>query len=81
MFLDALIKKPSKTDSPRWKSLLKTISWRIVGTIDTIVISYILTGTLKIAMSIGAIEVFSKMILYYVHERIWEKVKSPAKTR
>lgn len=55
-------------------SLLKTISWRIIGTIDTMLISYILTGKLDIAMGIGGIEVVSKMILYYLHERTWIKL-------
>ena len=54
-------------------SLLKTISWRLIGTLDTMLISYILTGKLDIAMSIGGIEVVSKMVLYYLHERAWIK--------
>lgn len=61
-------------------SLLKTISWRIVGTIDTITISYIITGEIRSALSIGSIEVVSKMILYYFHERIWTKARSKAKS-
>ncbi len=55
-------------------SLLKTLSWRIIGTIDTMAISYFLTGKLGVAMSIGGIEVVSKMILYYLHERAWIKL-------
>ena len=55
-------------------SLLKTLSWRIIGTIDTMLISYMLTGKLDIAMSIGGIEVVSKMLLYYLHERAWIKL-------
>ncbi|WP_296702317.1 DUF2061 domain-containing protein [Algoriphagus sp.] len=54
------------------KSLLKSISWRIVGTIDTIIISYFITGEFVMAISIGSVEVFSKIILYYFHERVWE---------
>ena len=57
-------------------SLFKTVSWRILGTIDTIVISYILTGKPDIALGIGGIEVISKMILYYLHERAWVKFTS-----
>ena len=57
-----------------YRSILKAISWRITGSIDTMVISYVITGNLKIAASIGFIEVFTKMILYYLHERIWNKV-------
>jgi len=54
------------------KSLLKSISWRIVGTIDTVIISYFITGELVMAISIGSVEIFSKIILYYFHERVWE---------
>ncbi|MCQ0111120.1 Uncharacterized membrane protein [Zhouia amylolytica] len=55
-------------------SVLKTISWRIIGTIDTMIISYILTGNFTVALGIGGIEVVSKMILYYLHERAWNKI-------
>lgn len=55
------------------KTLLKTVSWRVVGTIDTMVIAYVLTGELTVAFSIGSVEVFTKMILYYFHERVWNK--------
>ncbi len=51
----------------------KAITWRIVGTIDTMIISYIMTGSFKIAFSIGGFEVFSKMVLYFFHERIWAR--------
>ncbi|MDN3205173.1 DUF2061 domain-containing protein [Algoriphagus sediminis] len=77
MFLDQVIKKraalPSGKDS-NLKSLLKSISWRIVGTLDTIVISYIITGKLTMAISIGSVEVISKLLLYYLHERVWENI-------
>ncbi|WP_373003192.1 DUF2061 domain-containing protein [Sulfurimonas sp.] len=58
-----------------YRSVVKTISWRTVGTIDTIVISYFITGNLAMAASIGSIEVVTKMILYYFHERGWNKVQ------
>jgi uncharacterized membrane protein len=57
------------------RSLVKGISWRATGTIDTIVISYIITGHIKTAVSIGAVEVFTKVILFYFHERVWALVK------
>lgn len=57
-----------------YRSVVKTISWRVLGTIDTIVISYFITGSLAMAASIGSIEVVTKMILYYFHERIWNKL-------
>lgn len=57
-----------------YRSVLKSISWRTIGTIDTMVISYFITGKLALALSIGGIEVFSKMILYFFHERTWNKI-------
>jgi len=57
------------------RSVVKAITWRTLGTLDTIVISYILTGHIKIAMSIGGIEIFTKMILYFFHERIWNMIQ------
>jgi uncharacterized membrane protein len=56
------------------KSILKSISWRIVGTLDTIIISYFITGKILIAFSIGSVEVLSKTILYYFHERLWAHI-------
>lgn len=56
------------------RSILKTISWRIIGTLDTVVIAYLITGTFHQAISIGGIELGSKMILYFFHERSWEKI-------
>jgi len=58
----------------RKTSVFKAVSWRVIGTIDTMVISYLLTGDLKVAFGIGGIEVISKMILYYLHERVWTKM-------
>jgi uncharacterized membrane protein len=52
----------------------KTISWRTLGTLDTMIISYFVTGNLVMAASIGSIEVITKMILYYFHERAWNKI-------
>ncbi|OHE07703.1 MAG: hypothetical protein A2513_00085 [Sulfurimonas sp. RIFOXYD12_FULL_33_39] len=56
-----------------YRSIVKTISWRTLGTLDTMVISYIITGSLTMAASIGSIELFTKMVLYYYHERAWNK--------
>ncbi len=58
----------------RLRSLIKGVTWRMLGTLDTIIISYILTGKIKVALSIGGIELFSKIALYYFHERVWEKI-------
>ena len=58
-----------------YRSVVKTISWRTVGTLDTIIVSYFVTGNLVMAASIGSIEVNTKMILYYFHERAWNRLK------
>jgi len=57
------------------RSIAKAISWRITGTLDTIVVSFVVTGELTLALSIGAVEVVTKMALYFVHERVWERAR------
>lgn len=57
------------------RSIAKSISWRLVGTLDTILISWMVTGTLTMAFSIGAVELVTKMVLYFFHERIWNTIK------
>ena len=51
----------------------KTLSWRVIGTIDTMVLSSVITGSWKMGLAIGGIEVVTKMVLYFLHERIWYK--------
>jgi len=70
---EGVIKVSDRADKPI-KSLMKSVSWRIVGTIDTMVISYFITGRVTIAISIGSIEVLTKTILYYFHERLWAHI-------
>ena len=67
--------KSDKKSEAHFRSVIKSISWRIVGTIDTIFISWVITGEVKTALTIGSIEVVTKMILYYFHERTWTKIK------
>lgn len=57
-----------------YRSLVKAISWRATGTADTILISWLITGQAKWALSIGFIELFTKVGLYYVHERVWNRL-------
>ncbi|WP_445737949.1 DUF2061 domain-containing protein [Mariniflexile sp.] len=67
-----------KTDSAKEKplrSIVKSISWRIIGTLDTILISWIVTGHLALAFKIGSVELVTKMVLYFFHERIWNTIK------
>lgn len=53
------------------RHLLKTISWRVIGTLDTMILSAIITGSWEMGLTIGGVEVFTKMILYFLHERAW----------
>ena len=57
------------------RSVAKSVSWRILGTIDTVLISWIVTGETSVALSIGSIELVTKMILYFLHERAWNTIK------
>lgn len=56
------------------RSIAKAISWRVIGTLDTLVISYLLTGEVAIAASIASVDFITKMFLYFFHERIWNKI-------
>ncbi|MCF6182987.1 DUF2061 domain-containing protein [Lutibacter sp.] len=57
------------------RSILKSISWRVVGTIDTVLISWLVIGDISLAFAIGSVELITKMILYFFHERMWNKIK------
>ena len=57
------------------RHLAKTITWRILGTIDTIVISWFVLEDFSMAFKIGGFELITKMLLYYFHERLWFKSK------
>ena len=57
------------------RSIAKAISWRILGTLDTILIAWLITGQVAMALSIGSIEVVTKMVLYFFHERLWNIIK------
>ena len=58
-----------------YRSIAKAISWRMIGTFDTMIIAFIVTGKLKLSVSIGLIELFTKTIIYYLHERLWLKIQ------
>ncbi len=58
-----------------YRNIVKTVSWRTIGTIDTIIISWAVIGKLDFAVAIGGIELFTKMVLYYFHERTWNRIR------
>jgi uncharacterized membrane protein len=57
------------------RSLAKAVSWRVVGSADTFVLSLIFTGSGKYALSIASAEALTKIALYYGHERVWRRVR------
>ena len=57
------------------RSVAKALSWRIVGTLDTLVVSYVLTGEISLAASIASVDFITKLILYFFHERAWNVIK------
>ena len=61
------------SDSPQ-RSLVKTISWRITGSSATFLISYLISGNLTVAGTIAIIQLTANTILYYIHERMWNKI-------
>ncbi len=70
MFIDKfIIKDPSLK-----RHVLKTITWRIIGTIDTMILGWIITGNALTGVKIGGMEVVTKMALYFLHERVWFKI-------
>jgi uncharacterized membrane protein len=71
MILDSLsyFKQPSVK-----RHVAQTISWRVVGTLDTIVLSWIITGSPVISLKIGGCELLTKMALYFIHERVWFRI-------
>ena len=56
------------------RSLIKGVSWRVIGSADTFILTMIFTGQLKFAVSIASAEALTKIALFYVHERVWRKV-------
>ncbi|MFW6140592.1 MAG: DUF2061 domain-containing protein [Acidobacteriota bacterium] len=57
------------------RSVFKSISWRVVATLTTMTIVYIFTKEIFLSIGVGVVEVFSKILFYYLHERIWNKIK------
>ena len=55
----------------RARHILKTITWRFVGTIDTMLLGWIISGNAEVGLSLGLLELITKMTLYYAHERVW----------
>lgn len=78
MLLKSKEKSTYKEDSTGEKpirSVAKALSWRVVGTLDTLLVSYFLTGEFSLAASIASVDFITKLILYFFHERVWNVIK------
>jgi uncharacterized membrane protein len=53
------------------RSLAKAVSWRATGSLDTFIVAFVITGSTKLAGSVAVAEILTKILIYYLHERIW----------
>lgn len=63
------------TEDSHTRSLLKGITWRCLATMTTMVVAWFVTGEMQAAFKIGFVEFFLKLGIYYVHERVWQKIR------
>jgi len=61
----------------RRRHIAKAFTWRFIGTADTMLLAWFVTGNGLSGFKIGGLDFFTKLILYYLHERVWFKVRMP----
>ena len=71
----------TKNGDSKKRHIAKTITWRVVGTIDTMILAWVISGDPMVGLKVGGAEVVTKMILYYFHERAWYKLDYGLKER
>ena len=59
----------------RFRSFIKMSTWRVLASLDTMLLAWLFTGNLATAISIGSFEVLTKLVLYFIHERVWLRIK------
>ena len=67
-----MLTKKTKLDKKR--HVLKAVTWRTIGTLDTLLLGWAVSGSFEIGAAIGGLEMITKTVLYYIHERLWYKV-------
>jgi uncharacterized membrane protein len=80
LLAESIIDEPAKIQASvvrekPLRSLTKAISWRITGSLDTVLLSWLFTQSINTALAIGLTEVITKTFLYYLHERAWSRVR------
>lgn len=68
-------KRDGRRHESRRRSLIKMSTWRVLASLDTMVLAWIFTGNIRTAISIGGFEIITKLVLYYFHERAWLLVR------
>ncbi len=63
------------------RSILKSITWRVLATLTTMILVFIFTGDLVVSLGVGVLEAIFKIIIYYLHERTWDKIRWGRKNR
>ena len=56
------------------RSVAKALSWRVLATLTTGLLVFVFTGSLEVALTVGALEAVAKLLLYFVHERVWDRL-------
>ncbi|MEM7290770.1 MAG: DUF2061 domain-containing protein [Pseudomonadota bacterium] len=70
----------SQRHETRLRSIAKMSLWRVLASLDTMILALIFTGNLATAASIGGLEIITKLVLYFLHERAWLKISYGTKT-
>jgi adenylylsulfate kinase len=55
------------------RHIAKAVSWRVIGSADTMLIAWLITGSIQVGAAVGGVEIVTKTVLYYLHERVWYK--------
>ena len=71
---DESFRQSASSETPV-RSVIKAVSWRVIGTIDTLVVSWFVVEDAATASAIASIDFVTKMILYFFHERAWNSIK------
>jgi len=71
---DAANSLPLRWSESHARSLAKAISWRGTGSVDTFVVTFVITGSVEFAGSVAVVEIMTKIVLYYLHERAWSLI-------
>ena len=80
MVLD-LFKNVFVSDPTIKRHLVKSVSWRVLGSLDTLFLGWFVTGQVSVGAQIGALELITKMVFYFVHERVWHRITFGLPTR